>query len=105
MSEIKKLREAVYDLATDEDLVLDDEEWYNKLWELLDPVIDARAARSLAAVPTHDAGEYRDPETGQPTAAEASSPRGSMTFAEAETLLVEYQREKLKQQDASWRER
>lgn len=45
-------------------------------------------------VPTHDAGEYRDPNTGEPASAEASSPRGSMTLAQAEALLVEYQREK-----------
>lgn len=45
-------------------------------------------------VPTHDAGEYRDPSTGEPASVEVSSPRGSMTFAQAEALLVEYQREK-----------
>lgn len=75
MSELRKLREAVYDLATDEDEVLTDEAWYERLWELLDPVIDARAERQLAValnawrdlddVPTHDAGEYRDPSTGE----------------------------------------
>lgn len=42
--------------------------------------------------------ETPDPETVQPTSAEAPSPRGSMTFAQAEALLVEYQREKLERQ-------
>lgn len=98
MSELRKLREAVYNLATDEDEVLTDEVWYDQLWELLDPVIDARAERQLAAAVNTVADETRDPATGQPTSTEAPSPRGSMTFAQAEALLVEYQREKLERQ-------
>lgn len=50
MSDVRKLREAVYDLATDDDTAeLGDEAWYDKLWELLDPVIDARAEKALGA--------------------------------------------------------
>lgn len=41
--ELRKLREAVYDLATDGTEVLDDEAWYDRLWELLEPVTDARS--------------------------------------------------------------
>lgn len=96
MSDVRKLREAIYDLATDDDTAeIGDEAWYDKLWELLDPVIDARVERQLTPTPdpepvhTHNAGEYRDPETGDVVPA-----RGSMTFAEAEALLIEYQREK-----------
>lgn len=91
--ELRKLRDQVYDLAIDEDPILTDEEWYEELWKLLDPVIDARAHRATEALPTaadvnrtlveyqrakqekwrseqgeihtHNAGEYRDPSTGQ----------------------------------------
>lgn len=61
--ELRKLRDAVYDLATDEDKVFTNEEWYDRLWELLEPVMDARAGHTLDV---HDAGEYRDPSTGEP---------------------------------------
>lgn len=49
MSEIRRLREAVNDLADVSTAELDDEAWYDRLWQLLDPVIDARAERQLAA--------------------------------------------------------
>lgn len=118
MSDIRKLREAVNALADISTAELGDEAWYDKLWELLDPVIDARAERQFTAAvnavasktrdaercpvtwnpgvwpyttrcvlnanhnnylhhdrhgntftrnqpPTHDAGEYRDPSTGE----------------------------------------
>lgn len=80
MSELRKLREAVYDLATDEDEVLTDEAWYERLWELLDPVIDARAHRALGTdvqpatqwvgsstttpLPHVDTSEFEDPDNG-----------------------------------------
>lgn len=57
MSELRKLREAVYDLATSDDEVHTDEEWYERLWELLDPVIDARAERQLAATRVSEPSE------------------------------------------------
>jgi len=65
---------------------MDDEAWYDRLWTLLDPVIDARAERQWNAaagppvqlpphrtiqgirdrhITVHDAGEYRDPDTGE----------------------------------------
>lgn len=46
--ELSVLRRAVQDLATDP-VCRTDEEWYDELWVLLDPVIDARAERQLAA--------------------------------------------------------
>lgn len=49
MSETRRLRDAVNALADVSTAELGDEAWYDKLWELLDPVIDARAERQLAA--------------------------------------------------------
>lgn len=49
VSDIRKLRDAVNDLADVSTAELDDEAWYNRLWELLDPVIDARAGQALGA--------------------------------------------------------
>lgn len=44
MSDLGKLRERIRALALDADEAgLDDEDWYDRLWELLEPVIDARA--------------------------------------------------------------
>lgn len=84
--ELRALREAVRDLATDDAEVLGDEAWYDRLWELLEPVVDARAERQWNAaagppaqlpphrtihgirdrhITVHDAGEYRDPATGE----------------------------------------
>lgn len=85
VSELRKLRDAVYDLATDDGEVLDDEAWYDRLWELLDPVVDARAHRALDA-PTHDAGEYRDPDTGGVVDVEAHR----FTFEGSTTLLARH---------------
>lgn len=139
VSELRKLREAIYDLATDDELgdELSDEAWYNRLWTLLDPVIDARAERQLAAavnavadetrdaarcpvtwnpgvwpyttrcvetvyhgvkhvdrhgntfleeqLPTHDAGEYRDPSTG-----EVDVEAHRFTFEGSTTLLARH---------------
>lgn len=70
MSELRKLREAINDLADVSTAELDDEAWYDRLWELLEPVIDARSELALAGIkesllPLHDAGEYRDPSTGE----------------------------------------
>lgn len=74
MSELRKLREAVYDLATAEDEVLTDEQWYDRLWKLLDPVIDARAGEAIATYwaasstetpPAHvDTSGFEDPDNG-----------------------------------------
>lgn len=51
MSDIGKLRALLDDFVADEDVVrLDDEAWYERLWKLLDPVIDARIERSQQAV-------------------------------------------------------
>lgn len=48
MSELRVLREAVAALASEpETAELGDEEWYDHLWALLEPVIDARAERSF----------------------------------------------------------
>lgn len=50
MSDVGKLRAQLDDFVADEAVVrLGDEAWYDRLWELLDPVIDAQAKRSLAA--------------------------------------------------------
>lgn len=87
MNELRKLRDAVWGLMNDGyGRGLSDEEWYDRLWKLLDPVIDARAGQALADVPTHDAGEYRDPSTGE------------MTYAEANELVLKHQREKAERQ-------
>lgn len=64
MSELRKLRQAVADLATDP-VSRTDEEWYDELWELLEPVIDVRAERQWDAAvntvsdPARDAGEVK----------------------------------------------
>lgn len=59
MSELRKLREAIFDLATSAaDAHLDDEAWYDRLWELLDPVVDVRAHRALAT-PSDDVEAHR----------------------------------------------
>jgi hypothetical protein len=47
--ELRDLRAAVYNLATADWIKRTDEEWYDELWKLLDPVIDARAERQLNA--------------------------------------------------------
>jgi hypothetical protein len=60
--ELRDLRAAVYNLATADWIKRTDEEWYDELWRLLDPVVDARAGHALN---THDAGDYRDPDTGR----------------------------------------
>lgn len=76
MSEIRRLREAVNDLADISTAELDDEAWYERLWTLLDPVIDARIERTQQAVdkivqPSLTGllqflnEPYRDPETGE----------------------------------------
>lgn len=66
MSEIRKLREAVNDLADISTAELGDEAWYDKLWELLDPVIDARAEKAL--------GSHRLPVGELPTWAKGLNP-------------------------------
>lgn len=51
MSDIKKLRQQLHSLTTYEDFTrLDDEAWYTMLWNVLDPVIDARIERQQQAV-------------------------------------------------------
>ena len=77
MNEIKQLREQLDDFVADADVVcLDDEAWYERLWTLLDPVIDARIERTQQAVdkivqPSLTGllqflnEPYRDPETGE----------------------------------------
>ena len=76
MSELRKLRAAVAALALEpETAELGDEQWYDRLWELLDPVIDARASAQLteSAVTNPSStgllqfldAPYRGPETGQ----------------------------------------
>lgn len=137
MSEIRKLREAVNDLADVSTAELDDEQWYDRLRMLLNPVINARAERQLTAavntvadetrdaarcpatwnpgvwpyttrcvetvnhgvkhvdrhgntfseeqLPTHDAGEYRDPSTG-----EVDVEAHRFTFEGSTTLLARH---------------
>lgn len=85
--ELSDLRLAVRNLSLDADEAgMDDEAWYDRLWMLLEPVIDARAERQWNAaagppvqlpphrtiqgirdrhITVHDAGEYRDPDTGE----------------------------------------
>jgi hypothetical protein len=63
MSDISKLRTAVWHMMHDTyDAGLSDDEWYDQLWTLLDPVIDARAERQLAAAVNSVSDEKRDAE-------------------------------------------
>lgn len=75
-----ELRYAVYCLTVDNYVKRTDEEWYERLWELLDPVIDARAHRALGTdvqpatqwvgsstttpLPHVDTSEFEDPDNG-----------------------------------------
>ena len=86
--ELSDLRLAVRNLSLDADEAgMDDEAWYDRLWILLDPVIDARAYRALA-IHTHDAGEYRDPSTGEVLDRELEAHRFS--FEGSTTLLARH---------------
>jgi len=50
MDELRKLRASVYNLSARDWIKLTDEEWYEELWKLLDPVVDARIERSQQAL-------------------------------------------------------
>jgi hypothetical protein len=51
--ELRRLREQVAALASEPEAVsLDDETWYDRLWELLEPVIDSRAELALRGLTT-----------------------------------------------------
>ena len=63
MDELRKLREAIAALGSEpETAELGDEQWYDRMWELLEPVIDARAERQLAAAVNAVADKTRDVE-------------------------------------------
>jgi hypothetical protein len=71
---VARLRAQLDDFVSDEDVVrLDDDAWWDKLTELVNAVLAERARAKREAnlwiktgrtLHTHDAGEYRDPETG-----------------------------------------
>src|SRR6187431_250641 len=91
--ELRKLREQVAALGSEpETAELSDEAWYDRLWELLDPVIDARAYRSLADA--NPAGELpawaRNPlrPLGLDDEKQITSPGGG--FEGATRLLVKH---------------
>lgn len=60
---INEFRQRVHALLTEPETAdLPDEEWYDRLWELLDPVIDARAERQFTAAVNSVSDRKRDAE-------------------------------------------
>lgn len=64
---IDRFRQELQALLTEpETAELDDETWYDRFWELLEPVIDARAERQLNAVSNATRNAERCPMTWNP---------------------------------------
>ena len=78
--ELRGLRDAVWELMnTSYGAGTSDEEWYDQLWELLDPVIDARVNRALGTV--QDDAEVLDMLAGA-----SFGPNASLQLPSGETL-------------------